>query len=205
MVKSGLVHQPYVSHIRLAIHLLNAFLTFGYIYWVSLGLRFERATLRNTASSGFKKLSLITFILLIIQIAYGAFVAGLKAGHFYNTWPKMGDEWIATTVGLGFEKHGWLALFNDMSVVQFVHRCVALLVVSLITYMLLGRKKKSWKLNSAQQNATLISFAFVTVQLLLGIFTLLYAVPISLGVIHQAGAFFIFAALIYQLHRTYKN
>lgn len=201
MVKSGLVHQPYVSHIRLAIHLLNAFLTFGYIFWVALGLKYENYSVKNQASKSIKKWTIITFVLLIIQIAYGAFVAGLKAGHFYNTWPKMGDEWIASTVGEGFTRHGIVALFNDMSVVQFIHRTIALTVVTLIIVLWWQRNKVLWHLNAQQKNALSYSLFFVIIQLLLGIFTLLLAVPIWLGVVHQAGAFFIFAALIYQIHR----
>ncbi len=204
MVKSGLVHQPYVSHIRLAIHLLNAFFTFGYIFWVTLDLKFQFNKKENSASKSIKNLSILTFVLLIIQIGYGAFVAGLKAGHFYNTWPKMGDEWIAATVGQGLEKHGVSALVNDMSNVQFIHRTIALLVLGLIIFMWSQRNKPSWQLKPQQKQALNYSLLFVGIQVLLGIFTLLYAVPLWLGVVHQAGAFFIFAALIFQIHRITK-
>ena len=95
MVKSGLVKNPDVSHFRLAIHLITAFLTCAFTLWVALPL------ILPEKRSGNKKLLKLTswlFILVIIQIIYGAFVAGLNAGRICNTWPKMGGEWIPESI-----------------------------------------------------------------------------------------------------------
>lgn len=205
MVKSGLTSNPYVSHYRLAIHLINAFITFGYIFWVSQSLKFSNDTQPNASAKPVLKLSIFTFVLLTLQIIYGAFVAGLHAGHIYNTWPKMGDEWIASSTIIGFEKGGILSLVNDISVVQFIHRTLALVVFGLITYLFFKRKHAKWILSGQQKYALSLSMVFVVMQVLLGIFTLLYNVPVWLGVVHQAGAFVIFAAMIYQIHRLAKG
>ncbi|MCZ2140460.1 MAG: COX15/CtaA family protein [Bacteroidia bacterium] len=205
MVKSGLVNQPYVSHIRLAIHLMNALITFGYIFWVTLDLKREHTLERNFASPAIKQLSIFTFIVLNIQIIYGAFVAGLKAGLIYNTWPKMGNEWIATTVHNAVHQHGWLSLVEDRPTIQFIHRTVAILVLILVYYIWSNRHKHKWVLNDRQKQATSYAMVFLSIQVLLGIFTLLYHVPIWLGVVHQAGAFFIFAAMLYQIHCLVKT
>ena len=149
MVKSGLMNAPYVSHYRLAIHLVNAFITFGYIFWVSQDLKY--GTNENTnVSKSIKRLSILTFTLLIIQITYGAFVAGLHAGQVYNTWPMMGDEWMASSVSAAFAHDGIISLVNDISTVQFIHRTLALIVFGLILYMLLKRKNAGWNLSNEQ-------------------------------------------------------
>ncbi len=204
MVKSGLMNAPYVSHYRLAIHLVNAFITFGYIFWVSQDLKYE--TIENTGvSKVIKRLSILTFILLIIQITYGAFVAGLHAGHVYNTWPMMGNEWVASSVTAAFARNGIISLFNDITTVQFIHRTLALIVFGLILFMWLKRKNSGWNLNDEQKYAINLSMIFVLLQAVLGIFTLIYNVPVWLGVVHQAGAFVIFAAMIFQMHRVVKH
>ena len=111
MVQSGLIDRPDVSHYRLAIHLTTAFLTCSYTFWVALSLIFPNSRAGN--KTVFIKL-FVLFILLIIQIVYGAFVAGLKAGRIYNTWPKMGEHWIPESV-----------LLDAGANSQFIHRTLA--------------------------------------------------------------------------------
>lgn len=105
MVKSGLLNKPFVSHYRLAIHLANAFITFGYIFWVAQGLKYGTSLSLILNNKRITRLAISVLVLLFIQIIYGAFVAGLHAGHIYNTWPKMGDDWIADSVFAAFERH----------------------------------------------------------------------------------------------------
>lgn len=195
MVKSGLTENVRVSHIRLAIHLGMAFITFGFTYWLLLGLNENKfkPEVKHSASRS----ALLLMILVFVQIIYGAFVAGTKAGHIYNTFPKMGDEWIASSVSFGIEKDGLSALFNDISVVQFIHRCLAWVIAFWITGHWVMAIRKSMLLHKAQKQSINFLAFMVTVQFLLGVFTLLYSVPVSLGVIHQAGAFFLFAGTIF--------
>src|SRR5690606_35074911 len=91
MVESGLISNPDVSHYRLAAHLITAFLTFAYTFWVALDLLYPN---NKNKQKGMGFWIWLLLFLLIIQIVYGAFVAGLNAGMVYNTWPKMGDSWI---------------------------------------------------------------------------------------------------------------
>ena len=205
MVKSGLQNNPFVSHYRLAIHLVNAFITFGYIFWVSQDLKYPSSTKKNPSSKNSLGLSLTILILLIVQITYGAFVAGLHAGHVFNTWPKMGDEWIASSVSTSFENEGVSSLFKSVSTVQFIHRTLALIIFCLILFVWMKRKNPIWNLNAQQKFAVDLSMLVILAQALLGIFTLLYGVPVWLGVLHQAGAFVIFAAMIFQIHRIAKG
>ena len=99
MVKSGLVDKPHVSHFRLAAHLLTALSVMVYILWVIMDIVYPNR--ESVHVKGLKKTAWVLLILIILQITYGAFVAGLKAGFMYNTFPKMGANWIAPEVGEG--------------------------------------------------------------------------------------------------------
>ena len=88
MVKSGLVDKPDVSHYRLAAHLTTAFITFAYTFWVLLDIIFPN---KKEIKTTFRNFIRISFALLLIQIIYGAFVAGLDAGFIHNYWPLMSD------------------------------------------------------------------------------------------------------------------
>lgn len=206
MVKSGLSERTSVSHIRLAIHLMAAFITFGFTFYVALDFIYSQ---KNNYDLHLKKLHRFTWIvmlLLCIQIIYGAFVAGIKAGKLYNTFPKMGDEWVASAVPYSLSESGAEALFNDASVVQFIHRYSAYLVVALFialyVYAYNLHNARMQKLLSAEKlkAVNLLPYA-VLFQFLLGIFTLIYSVPVWLGILHQLGAFILFAIIVFLLHR----
>lgn len=202
MVKSGLVNNIRVSHLRLAMHLTTAFITFGFTFWLLLEIISYKKVEVNSLTNAMHKISYLVIALIILQIIYGAFVAGLKAGYIYNTFPKMGDQWVASSVVFGIKTEGIGSLFNNISVVQFIHRTIAWLVVLMIFFIWYFAKKESTFsknnfLNSYQKQAINILVIAVIVQFLLGVFTLIYSVPIILGVMHQAGAFFLFTSGIY--------
>ena len=200
MVSSGLTQNVRVSHIRLAIHLTFAFITFGYIFWVALSQLFDRETSNGSEVTKFRKAAKILLGLLTIQIIYGAFVAGSKAGLIYNTWPKMYDDWVPEAIGYSFQKDGISSLINNLASLQFIHRGLAYLV-ALFTLILAFKIFKLPTLHPSQKSATTILLIGVFSQVVLGIFTLLFNVPIVLGVLHQVFAFFLFATLIYLIHR----
>ena len=200
MVSSGLTQNVRVSHIRLAIHLTFAFITFGYIFWVALSQLFDRETSNGGEVTKFRKAAKILLGLLTLQIIYGAFVAGSKAGLVYNTWPKMYNDWVPEAIGYSFQKDGIFSLINNLASLQFIHRGLAYLV-ALFTILLAFKICKLPNLHPSQKWATYILLIGVFSQVILGIFTLLYNVPIVLGVLHQAFAFFLFASLIYLIHR----
>lgn len=196
MVKSGLVKNPAVSHYRLATHLMSAFTVFAFTFWYALQLIYPKQSALASDGSKLKGTTIVLFVVLIIQIIYGAFVAGLKAGLFYPTWPKMGDSWFPTDT-IMVEESLIRNLLETGAGVQFMHRTIAVIVVICVAVLW----NKSNKLNlTKQQNLgiTLLIYG-VTAQFILGVYTLLYQVPVALGVLHQTGAFFLFTVSIYLL------
>lgn len=199
MVKSGLVNNPDVSHFRLALHLTFAFITFAYTLWVALDLIYPA---KREVIIPLKKLARITLAFLLFQIIYGGFVAGLDAGFIHNHWPLMSDgQFFHESILV--EKDSWLLRFTEgKSGVQFVHRTIAYVVVALILFLFFKSKKHS--LSKEQKNGLNALVFLVFSQFILGILTLLYSVPMWLGVTHQAMAFFLLAAMTYSLHRLSK-
>lgn len=196
MVKSGLVKNPAVSHYRLATHLMSAFTVFAFTFWYALQLIYPKQNAMESDGSKLKGTTIVLFVVLIIQIIYGAFVAGLKAGLFYPTWPKMGDSWFPTDT-IMVEESLIRNLLETGAGVQFMHRTIAVIVVICVAVLW----NRSNKLNlTKQQNLgiTLLIYG-VTAQFILGVYTLLYQVPVALGVLHQTGAFFLFTVSIYLL------
>jgi|TARA_B110000459_G_C16529340_1_gene456430 cytochrome c oxidase assembly protein subunit 15 len=193
MVKSGLIDNPDVSHYRLAAHLIAAFLTFAYTFWVALSLIYKDEERPNVPFM--RKWIMVLFVATVIQIIYGAFVAGLNAGFVMNTYPKMGDSWIAESV-TAMEPF-WINFIDGIGGVQFVHRTLAHIVVGLVLFLLL--KSSKFEMNKIQTNSLIALLVIVFVQFMLGVFTLLYAVPVWLGVTHQVGAFFLLGTVVYAL------
>ena len=199
MVKSGLIDNPDVSHYRLALHLTFAFLTFAYTLWVALDLLYPN---KNQVILPLKKIARFTLVFLIIQIIYGGFVAGLNAGLIHNHWPLMSDgQFLHESIML--EKDNWfLRLTEGKSGVQFVHRTLAYVVVGLMLFLFF--KSKKYILTLQQKNGLNALIIIVFLQFTLGVFTLLYQVPLWLGLIHQIMAFFLLAAMTFTLHRLSK-
>lgn len=193
MVLSGLTKNNIaVSHYRLAIHLISAFTLFGFTFWYTLQL-----IPRNYRfNAKIHTLAKILFIIVIIQIIYGAFVAGLQAGNAYPTWPKMGDRWIPDD--LTALEPVWKNFFEGRTGVQFVHRYLAFAVV-LFTGIILFNTKD---LHPGQKRIIYTLCLIVLVQFTLGVITLLYGVPITIAVLHQTGAFFLFATSLLLVYRT---
>ncbi|PWI30368.1 heme A synthase [Flavobacteriaceae bacterium LYZ1037] len=198
MVKSGLVDMPDVSHYRLAAHLTTAFLTFAATLWVALDLIFPE---RKTVNKKFRNLIIVGYLILIFQIVYGAFVAGLKAGLLHNHWPFMNEgKFMHETVYIlePFYKN----LIENPSGIQFIHRTFAYIVVVFI--IIIWYQAKKMTLTNYQNKAVDSLFILVGIQFLLGIFTIIYQVPLWLGVAHQVGAFFLLSAMTFTLHRFSK-
>ena len=199
MVKSGLVDNPDVSHFRLSLHLTFAFLTFAYTLWVALDLIYPE---RKQALLPLQKWARIAMVFLLIQIIYGGFVAGLNAGLIHNHWPLMSDgQWLHDSVLL--EKDSWLLrLTEGKSGVQFVHRTLAYVVLTLM--VLLYFKAQKFTLSTQQKRGLNGLVLVVLLQFTLGVLTLLYGVPLWLGLIHQVVAFFLLATMTFTLHRLSK-
>ena len=191
MVSSGLVDRIDVSHYRLSVHLLIAFLILSLIYWNYLRL--------NVVAFVGQKLNLfipLTFLLLIFcQISLGAFVSGMDAGKIYNSWPLMGSTYFP-------DDNKYIELFsinafNDPSLVQFMHRNMAYVIIFFYFFILykvfLNKFFNFYKI-------VLLTGAFLTLQIVLGIFTLLYGAQIALASMHQISSIFLVSSCIYFLY-----
>ncbi len=199
MVKSGLVDNPDVSHYRLSLHLTFAFITFAYTLWVALDLIYPEPQKVNVP---LRNLARVTLAFLLIQIIYGGFVAGLNAGLIHNHWPLMSDgQWIHDSVFIE-QKTLFLNLVQGKSGVQLVHRTMAYVVVGFIVYLYF--KSSKYTLSPQQKNGIQALVLIVFLQFTLGVLTLLYRVPIALGLTHQVMAFFLLTAMTYTLHRLSK-
>lgn len=199
MVKSGLIDNPDVSHYRLALHLTFAFITFAYTLWVALDLIYPK---KVEVILPLRKLARIAMIVLIIQIIYGGFVAGLNAGLIHNHWPFMSEgKVIHETVWI--EQPTLLQnLTEGKSGVQFIHRTFAYFVVGMILFLYF--KSKKFSLTTLQIKGLNILVLFIFAQFLLGVFTLLLHVPLWLGLAHQLMAFLLLSAMVFVLHRFSK-
>jgi cytochrome c oxidase assembly protein subunit 15 len=199
MVKSGLVDNPDVSHYRLAAHLTTAFITFAYTLWVALDLIFPNKAKVNI---NFRNLIRWGLAILLLQIIYGAFVAGLDAGFIHNHWPMMSEgKFMHETVYI--EQSPWYKNFIEgKSGVQFVHRILAYIVVVFI--FIIWRNSKKIDLSNLQTKAINYLLVMVGIQFLMGVFTIILQVPVWLGVAHQVGAFFLLSIMVFTLHRFTK-
>lgn len=199
MVKSGLVDNPDVSHFRLSLHLTFAFATFAYTLWVALDLAYADIKPPIKKLHG---LAIIAMIFLFIQIIYGGFVAGLNAGLIHNHWPLMSDgQLIHDSVFIEYESL-FLNLVEGKSGVQFVHRTFAYVVFGLILALFLRTRKYAF--TKQQLNAGNWLMITVVLQFILGVLTLLFAVPLWLGLAHQLGAFILLTIMTFYLHRVSK-
>ena len=192
MVKSGLVERPDVSHYRLAVHLVTAFLTCCFTFWIALPLIYTKKLEGNAT---FLKYTKILFFLVVIQIIYGAFVAGLNAGIGFNTWPKMNGEWIPQAVY--YLDPLWKNFIEAPYGIQFVHRVLALIIVSFVLFIWF--KGRKIELENNQRTAVNLLVSLVIFQTILGILTLILKVPFSLAILHQVGAFFLLISVVYSL------
>lgn len=199
MVKSGLVDNPDVSHYRLAAHLTTAFVTFAYTFWVALDLIYS---VNKDINKDFRNFVRFALVVLLIQIIYGAFVAGLDAGFIHNHWPMMSEgQFMHETVFS--EQQPWYKNFVEgKSGVQFAHRILGYIVVFLV--IAIWQKSKKLTLTKLQSHGILSLLIVVGMQFLLGVFTILFQVPVWLGVTHQVGAFILLSSMIFTLHRFTK-
>lgn len=201
MVKSGLVDMPRVSHYRLAAHLLLALFIMGFLYWIYLDLA-QRPTaamksLFSLPHRSLRRWTRLFLALLTLQIFYGALTAGLHAGHMYNTFPLMNGLLIPQGIG----SLGWVRdFFENPVTVQFVHRSLGWLVFfGALGLGLAGWRSAGLSLIQRRSLTALAGMAFI--QFGLGVATLLYAVPVSLGSLHQMGACVL---LLLSIHAVYR-
>jgi cytochrome c oxidase assembly protein subunit 15 len=193
MVMSGLVDRVDVSQYRLTAHLGFAVLLFVFSLWVAFGLLVPKEKLEQAATGSMATHALGFTTLVFAQILLGGFVAGLDAGIGYNTWPLMDGAFIPS--GLYAESTFVASMFENTMSVQFNHRMVAYLVVVMagVLFVLSGKVP----LSARQKKILNLLCVSVLAQVALGIFTLIYFVPLWLGVLHQGGALIVLGLGLY--------
>lgn len=193
MVKSGLVDNPAVSQYRLTAHLMAAFLIFAYMFWVALSLIYPPQAARPHP---WYRRTLALTALIVVTVISGGFVAGLKAGKLYNTFPMMGDYWVPP--GLMALDPWWINFFENVATVQFDHRLLAITTFVLV-FVYWWRMPKAELPARARKGVNALLHTAV-LQVVLGIATLLLVVPIALAAAHQATAMLLFTVAIYLCH-----
>ncbi len=200
MVKSGLVDDPRVSQYRLTAHLSIAFLIFIAMMWVAFGLLAERGgRMVDAALLGLRRFGFWLSLLAFYMVISGGFVAGIRAGKAYNTFPLMNGHVVPSEIWL--PELGWLNLFNNMATVQFDHRLGAWLLAFLVPWFWL-RLQRSVASARAKFAGHVLLLALAA-QITLGIATLLTFVPepvIPLAAAHQGGAMVLFGILLWVNH-----
>jgi cytochrome c oxidase assembly protein subunit 15 len=196
MVASGLSQRVEVSQYRLATHLVLALLIFAAIVWT---LRRLAEPVPLLVSFRLKITSAALLVLTFIQLYFGALVAGLRAGRVYNTWPEIDGALIPSAARLWFEEPWWRNLFDNTLTVQFEHRMTAYALLALAVLHAIDAVRS--KAGLATVNGALALVAAITAQAVLGILTLLYQVPILLGLAHQATAIAVLTLAVFQVER----
>ena len=197
MVKSGLVDRIDVSQYRLALHLLIALSILSLLVWLALGAgpTPKRVRLRTVTPAEWR-FAAVLFVLIFVQAGLGALVAGLKAGHTYNTWPLMDGRLVPE--GLGQLKPWYLNLFENVATVQFDHRILAETTLAAILVLWLASLRAA--LAPPQRLAMHLLAAMAFLQVGLGIATLLLVVALPVAVLHQAGAMLLVTAALVARH-----
>ena len=198
MVKSGLIDNHDVSQYRLSIHLIMAFIIYGYLLFISLAFynlikKRKKYLIKNNKQIFF--INFLLILLILITVASGGFVAGLDAGLVYNTFPKMGDSYIPHEI---FNmKPIYLNFFENPATVQFNHRLLGFL--TFLAAILLFVYSKKCKLHKQIQKKMVLIIFVVILQVILGIGTLLSYVAIPIALTHQLGALILFSLSLWTI------
>ncbi len=201
MVASGLINKPWVAPYNLTLHLVLALAIYIYLLWlIFLSYRKEINEDHPNANKSIKWI--LGFVL--VQIIFGGFMAGTKAGMVYNTWPLMDGKFIPD--GMNAHANFLSDIFDNTTTINFIHRSLAIVVAYLIIYFWFSNRKFS---SSVIHRLDDFMAIMVVIQFILGILTLLNSadgIPVVLGVAHQLSAFiligFAVAILFYSKRRS---
>ena len=195
MVSSGLVDRVDVSHFRLSVHLIIAFLILSLIFWNYLKIKGSKNILNKINP-------LIPFFFLILfflQIIFGAFVSGMDAGKIYNSWPLMGNTYFPNDNSL--KNLFKLSALSEPSLVQFIHRNLAYIIG--IFYLYIFYKIYKNKFYDLYKSVNILGF-FIVLQIILGIFTILYGAQIYIASMHQLSSIFLVSSCVYFFYLNTK-
>jgi cytochrome c oxidase assembly protein subunit 15 len=191
MVASGLADRVEVSQYRLATHLLLACLIYVAIIFTAQRTDGRTAPL-GTLPGRIRAAAVALLVLVLAQIYFGALVAGLRAGYAYNTWPLIDGALVPDAARLFFDTPLWRNFFENILTVQFDHRMLAyaIFVIALLHALDVAGAVK----DRGVRTGAFVLFAAILLQMALGIATLLWVVPVSLALLHQAVAMLVLTA-----------
>ena len=196
MVSSGLTGRVEVAQERLAAHLLLASITFAALVWLASSQR-RRLRGRATIDGALRPLATAVVMLVLVQIGFGALVAGLRAGQAYNTWPLMDGHLLLPADVLGAMTPLWRNLVDNVAEVQFQHRMTAYLLLAVVIVQAAWTRRVASGSTDSRHAAALVGL--VLAQATIGIVTLVLVVPIWAGLLHQAFAMVVLAMAV--VHR----
>lgn len=200
MVKSGLVDRPSVSHYRLALHLFLAVTIVAGSVWLAreLAIRLPRPAVAWSVRRSLRRGFFVIGALLAAQIVWGAFVAGLKAGAFFGTFPLIAGRLVPP---------GWLAMdpmilnvVQNPGTVQWVHRLLGSVLLVAVAVFVVRLRRSAPDRPTYRLSAALLSL--IAAQYLLGVLTLVYHVPVPLAAAHQALALLIVGVWVAAVHHV---
>jgi cytochrome c oxidase assembly protein subunit 15 len=198
MVQSGLVDDPRVSQFRLAAHLALAFVIFAAMLWTALSLLFpQRASSELPAQRATRRLAFAYAALVLLMVVTGGFVAGIRAGFAYNTFPLMNGHIVPPEI-LMLEP-AWKNFFWNMATVQLDHRMIAW-ALAIVTPLLWWRVRRTAGAAPRARGGADALLVMLALQIGLGIATLVNVVPLPLAAAHQAGALIVFGLAVNLVH-----
>jgi cytochrome c oxidase assembly protein subunit 15 len=198
MVKSGLVDDPRVSQFRLTAHLALALMIFAAMFWIALSLILpQRAVATTPAQNGTRRWAFSIAALVFVMMLTGGFVAGIRAGFAYNTFPLMNGSVVPPEIFM--LEPWWKNFFWNMATVQFDHRLVAWLLAITVP-VLWWKLRRAPALPGRARNGATLLLSLLVLQIALGISTLVLVVPLPLAAAHQACAVLVFAAALNVAH-----
>lgn len=203
MVQSGLEDSElvFVSHYKLAIHFILALVLICYTLWFALKLMVPSKQI--TINRSLHHFTLALIVILTLQLIYGAFMAGLKAGPTAPTWPSINGEWLPQNIHsfAGREFSGIRFLFDNPLVVHFIHRGLAYIITVLI--LVWWWKVKNTNNSVLLQKTKEIPLYLVVVQVALGVWAVLNSIYpkqfIWIAEAHQLVAMLLLLSLVFML------
>ena len=198
MVTSGLIDRTDVSHYRLSLHLLVAFIIFVLLLWNFL--KYQNSFYKTSDTKLPYNIPLIFLSLIILQISLGALVSGLDAGKIYQTWPLMNYSYFPDDSS--FYELISFKFFESPSLLQFAHRNLAYFIfIFFILILILVFNSVKYK---SFRKITIYIFLAIFIQMVLGIMTILSGANIYLASLHQIGSIFLITTAVIFLYKNYK-
>ena len=210
MVASGLIDKPYVSPLRLSLHLVTALIIFANLVWLSFYVMRPKGSVAIYAPRA-RQAVLAMLVLLLVQLVLGGVLSGMKAGLAYPSWPTMNGEWLPSALSTMPARWAGIMYYDpsaywEQSLIQLLHRCTAYLLVIVIAVFFFRFDYKGTD-RIFTIGFWLLPF-LVLMQATIGIITVVHCVgkvPVLWGVLHQAGAMLLIAETVFIIFHLTKS